>query len=75
MDVNKSNKKHKKSNSVLSQAKGQYSNPGRPSATPDMFYKKGDDVDMNDDHLDDAAVVQPKNSNNAVIVVDDEEDD
>jgi len=75
MEGNKIKKKHGKSNSVLSQAKGQYSNPLRPTATPDMFYKKGDDVDMNDDHLDDAAVVQHKKSNNDVIVVDDEEDD
>jgi len=61
----------------LGGSKGQYSNPLRPSATPDMFYKKGEgiDVDMNDDHLDDAAVVQPKNSNNAVLVVNDDEED
>jgi len=40
----------------LSQA-NKYSNPLRPTATPDMFYKKGDDVDMDDDNLDNAAVV------------------
>ena len=69
-----------KSNSVLAGAKGAFANPIRPSATPDMFYKKGEgiDVDMNDDNPDDAAVVQgQKNSNNATVLVvnDDEEDD
>ena len=58
-------------------AKDAYANASRPSATPDMFYKKGEgiDIDINDD-LDDAAVVEAqKSTNNGVVVVNDEEED